>query len=86
MDVFGFDLEKVAGIQEHGQKDPQELRLFLNDVRTAAYGIRGHIERNLREPEQQICDRGYLYSRRKRGKNLRTKGKRVKMNQSDKAQ
>ena len=52
MDVSGFDLEKVAGIQEHGQKDPQELRLFLNDVRTAAYGIRGHIERNLREPEQ----------------------------------
>ena len=54
VDVYGFDLEKVAGIQEHGQKDPQELRLFLNDVRTAAYGIRGHIERNLREPEQQF--------------------------------
>ena len=54
VDVSGFDLEKVAGIQEHGQKDPQELRLFLNDVRTAAYGIRGHIERNLREPEQKF--------------------------------
>ena len=54
VDVSGFDLEKVAGIQEHGQKDPQELRLFLNDVRTAVYGIRGHIERNLREPEQQF--------------------------------
>lgn len=54
VDVSGFDLEKVEGIQEHGQKDPQELRLFLNDVRTAAYGIRGHIERNLREPEQQF--------------------------------
>lgn len=54
VDVSGFDLEKVAGIQEHGQKDPQELRLFLNDVWTAAYGIRGHIERNLREPEQQF--------------------------------
>lgn len=54
VDVSGFDLEKVAGIQEHGQKDPQELRLFLNDVRTAAYGIRGHIERNLLEPEQQF--------------------------------
>lgn len=54
VDVSGFDLEKVAGIQEYGQKDPQELRLFLNDVRTAAYGIRGHIERNLREPEQQF--------------------------------
>lgn len=54
VDVSSFDLEKVAGIQEHGQKDPQELRLFLNDVRTAVYGIRGHTERNLREPEQQF--------------------------------
>lgn len=54
VDVSGFDLGKVAGLQEHGQKDPQELRMFLNDVRTAAYSIRGHIERNLREPEQQF--------------------------------
>ncbi len=68
MDVSGFDLEKVAGIQEHGQKDPQELRLFLNDVRTAAYGIRGHIERNLREPEQQFVTEDTFYSRRKREK------------------
>ena len=70
VDVSGFDLEKVAGIQEHGQKDPQELRLFSNDVRTAAYGIRGHIERNLREPEQQFVteDKPFFYSRRKREK------------------
>ena len=54
VDVSGFDLGKVAGLQEQGQKDPQELRAFLNDVRTAAYGIRGHIERNLREPEQEF--------------------------------
>ena len=54
VDVSGFDLGKVAGLQEHGQKDPQELRMFLNDVRSAAYGIRGQIERNLREPEQQF--------------------------------
>ena len=77
MDVFGFDLEKVAGIQEHGQKDPQELRLFLNDVRTAAYGIRGHIERNLREPEQQFVTED-TFTVGESEKNLRTKGKRVK--------
>ena len=85
VDVSSFDLEKVAGIQEHGQKDPQELRLFLNDVRTAAYGIRGHIERNLREPEQQFVTED-TFTVGESEKNLRTKGKRVKMNQSDKAQ
>ena len=28
------------GTQANGQKDPQELRGFLNDVRQAAYTIR----------------------------------------------
>ena len=41
-------------MQENGQKDPQELRGFLNDVRNAAYSIRGHINRELREPEQEF--------------------------------
>lgn len=85
VDVSGFDLEKVAGIQEHGQKDPQELRLFLNDVRTAAYGIRGHIERNLREPEQQFVTED-TFTVGESEKKSPDKGKRVKMNQSDKAQ
>ena len=34
------------------QKDPQELRGFLNDVRQAAYTIRNHMERNFGEQEQ----------------------------------
>lgn len=54
IDVSGFNLEAVAGMQENGQKDPQELRSFLNDVRNAAYSIRGHINRELREPEQEF--------------------------------
>ncbi len=33
-------------MQANGQKDPQELRGFLNDVRQAAYTIRNHMERN----------------------------------------
>ena len=85
VDVSGFDLEKVAGIQEHGQKDPQELRLFLNDVRTAAYGIRGHIERNLREPEQQFVTED-TFTVGESEKKSPDKGKKSKMNQSDKAQ
>ena len=54
IDVSGFNLGAVAGMQENGQKDPQELRGFLNDVRNAAYSIRGHINRELREPEQEF--------------------------------
>ena len=54
IDVSGFNLGAVAGMQENGQKDPQELRSFLNDVRNAAYSIRGHINRELREPEQEF--------------------------------
>lgn len=54
IDISGFNLGAVAGMQENGQKDPQELRGFLNDVRNAAYSIRGHINRELREPEQEF--------------------------------
>lgn len=54
IDVSGFNLGAVAAMQENGQKDPQELRSFLNDVRNAAYSIRGHINRELREPEQEF--------------------------------
>lgn len=54
IDVSGFNLGAIAGMQENGQKDPQELRSFLNDVRNAAYNIRGHINRELREPEQEF--------------------------------
>ena len=39
-------------MQANGQKDPQELRGFLNDVRQAAYTIRNHMERNFGEQEQ----------------------------------
>lgn len=54
IDVSGFQLGAVAGQQEKGQKDPQELRGFLNDVRNAAYSIRGHINREMRRPEQEF--------------------------------
>ena len=51
-DVSGFQFGKVAEMQANGQKDPQELRGFLNDVRQAAYTIRNHMERNFGEQEQ----------------------------------
>ena len=51
-DVSGFQFGKVAEMQANGQKDSQELRGFLNDVRQAAYTIRNHMERNFGEQEQ----------------------------------
>lgn len=51
-EVSGFQMEKIAEMQENGKKDPQELRGFLNDVRQAAYTIRNHMERNFGEQEQ----------------------------------
>ncbi len=51
-EVSGFQMGKIAEMQENGKKDPQELRGFLNDVRQAAYTIRNHMERNFGEQEQ----------------------------------
>ena len=51
-EVSGFQFGKIAEMQANGQKDPQELRGFLNDVRQAAYTIRNHMERNFGEQEQ----------------------------------
>lgn len=51
-EVSGFQFGKVAEMQANGQKDPQELRGFLNDVRQVAYTIRNHMERNFGEQEQ----------------------------------
>ena len=54
-EVSGFQFGKVAEMQANGQKDPQELRGFLNDVRQAAYTIRTHMERNFGEQEQAFA-------------------------------
>ena len=51
-DVSGFHIGKIAAMQANGQKDPQKLGGFLNDVRQAAYTIRNHMERNFGEQEQ----------------------------------
>lgn len=58
-DVSGFQMDKIAAMQENGKKDPQELRNFLNDVRQAAYTIRNHMERNFGEQEQTFTNDGF---------------------------
>lgn len=52
VDVTGFKFEAVCQRQEHGNKDPKELRAFVNDIKNGAYTIERHINRNLGEPEQ----------------------------------
>ena len=54
IDVSGFNLERIAQMQEYGKKDPQELRNFLNDIRQASYTIRNHVERNFGAKEQEF--------------------------------
>mgnify|MGYP001255203620 CR=1 FL=1 len=60
-DVSGFQFGKVAEMQANGQKDPQELRGFLNDVRQAAYTIRNHMERNFGEQEQTFSKDAFSF-------------------------
>ena len=60
-DVSGFQFGKVAEMQANGQKDPQELRGFLNDVRQAAYTIRNHMERNFGEQEQPFSKDAFSF-------------------------
>ena len=60
-EVSGFQLEKIAEMQENGKKDPQELRGFLNDVRQAAYTIRNHMERNFGEQEQEFTKDAFSF-------------------------
>ena len=60
-DVSGFQFGKVAEMQANGQKDSQELRGFLNDVRQAAYTIRNHMERNFGEQEQTFSKDAFSF-------------------------
>lgn len=61
-------------MQANGQKDPQELRGFLNDVRQAAYTIRNHMERNFGEQEQTFSKDDFpLRNRQSRHRRRRKK-------------
>lgn len=73
-DVSGFQFGKIAEMQANGQKDPQELRGFLNDVRQAAYTIRNHMERNFGEQEQTFSKDDFpLRNRQSRHRRRRKK-------------
>lgn len=54
IDNSGFQLGRICELQENGNKDPQELRAFIGNVKNAAYTISRHIDRNLGQPEQEF--------------------------------
>lgn len=73
VDVSGFSFDKVCEMHGNGDRDPKELRSFINDVKNAAYTIESHMDHNLGEPEQdfQVDD----FSISEGGKQNGTKGK-----------
>ena len=75
-DVSGFQFGKVAEMQANGQKDPQELRGFLNDVRQAAYTIRNHMERNFRETGADLFQGCVCFLRNRQSRHRRRRKKR----------
>ena len=54
VDVSGFSFDKVCQMQVFGQKDPKELRSFIQDVKSAAYSIGKQVDRNLGKSEQEF--------------------------------
>ena len=54
VDVSGFSFDKVCEMQAFGQKDPKELRSFIQDVKSAAYSIGKQVDRNLGKSEQEF--------------------------------
>lgn len=54
VDNFGFDFNKICEMQGYGDKEPQELRAFIGNVKNAVYTISRHINRNLGQPEQEF--------------------------------
>ena len=54
VDVSGFSFDKVCEMQAFGQKDPKELRSFIQDVKSAAYSIGKQVDYNLGKSEQEF--------------------------------
>lgn len=75
VDTAGFRFDKVCGMQANGDKDPQELRNFISDVKNSAYRITRHMDRNLGEPEQEFVADEFTVSESARKKQKGSKGK-----------
>ena len=73
VDVAGFGFDRVCAMQGNGDRDPKELRSFINDVKNAAYTIENHMDHNLGEPEQEFQVDDFSISDGKKEKGTKTK-------------
>lgn len=62
VDVSGFSFDQVCGYQNHGDKDPKELRGFVAEISNAAYTIEKHMDRNLKEKVQEFSEDAFNVS------------------------
>lgn len=73
VDASGFRFDKVCEMQKNGDRDPKELRRFINDIKNAAYTIETHMDHNLGEPEQEFQVDDFAISDGKKDKGDKTK-------------
>ncbi|MCI9077077.1 MAG: hypothetical protein HFH10_15120 [Dorea sp.] len=67
VDTSGFQLGKICELQENGNREPQELRAFIGNVKNAVYRISRHIDRNLGQPEQEFTADAFTVSEGMKG-------------------
>ncbi|MEG0650411.1 MAG: hypothetical protein RR764_11315, partial [Oscillospiraceae bacterium] len=54
LDTSAFNFTKVCEMQG-GEKEPKDMRLFLSDVKNAAYTVTKQVEQSFGEIEQQLA-------------------------------
>lgn len=73
VDTAGFQFDMVCEKMEYGTKDPKELRDFVHEIKSAAYSIEKHIDRNLGGPEQEFIADEFAVSEEKKQKGNKAK-------------
>ena len=62
VDHSGFQCDKICQMQDYGNREPQELRAFIGNVKNAVYRISRHVDRNLGQPEQEFTADAFAVS------------------------
>ena len=77
VDTAGFQFDKICESQEYGNRDPQELRAFISNVKNAAYTIGRHMDRNLGQPEQEFTADEFAVSEGMKGEEKQTEAQKT---------
>ncbi len=70
VDHSGFQFDKICQMQDYGNREPQELRAFIGNVKNAVYTISRHINRNLGQPEQEFVPDAFAVSEGRKGEQI----------------